>query len=239
MMEDLQARDLMNGTGEKVSISNLMRQFREASYARYREDAISTEIAALLFRELQEAAITPLTGLDIGSGNGSMTRRIEKETNGGARIQGIDLCSHQYSAVAGASTYDGTCLPYDDRSFDFVLLIDVLHHAADPRTLLIESSRVARRFVIVKDHTYQHWHEYMVLSFMDFVGNLGYGNNHLGSYRKENEWQELFQTCGLVEEKMKRELLIYPFPLSSVIRPHLNFVTLLRPAHQSSNNEQS
>ncbi len=239
MIEEHLKEDLINGTGVKVSTSNLMRQIRESTYARYREDAISNEIATLLLGEMQETSASPFVGLDIGSGNGAMTRRIEKDTNGGARIQGIDLCSHHYSSVTGASTYDGTFLPYNDRSFDFALLIDVLHHTAEPRMLLLEASRVARRFVIVKDHTYRHCHEFMVLSFMDFVGNLGYGNNHLGSYKKQGEWHELFQSCGLVAEKMTRELRIYPFPFSIVIRPDLNFVTLLRPAHDQTINDQS
>lgn len=231
--EGLKVRDLIDGMG--LRISSLMRHARESSYARYREDAISKEIAALLLGAMQENAGGPFVGLDIGSGNGAMTRRIQKETNGVTHIQGIDLGSHHYSAAAGASTYDGTLLPYSDRSFEFALLIDVLHHTANPRTLLLEASRVVRRFVIVKDHTYHHWYEFMALSIMDFVGNVGYGNNHIGTYKKEYEWHDLFQLCGLVPETVTRELLIYPFPHSMVIKPDLNFVALLRPAHQSHN----
>lgn len=231
MIEPSRTRDFVNETSGKISASSLMRSARENTYARYREDAISKEIAALILESTESAK--PLVGLDIGSGNGAMSRRIEVETNGGAEIQCIDLCTHHYSAAAGASTYDGTFLPYKDKSFDFAMLIDVLHHSVDPRALLLEASRVASRFVIVKDHKYKHWHESMVLSFMDLVGNAGYANHNTGLYKKESEWHTLFQSCKLTPDKMMRELSIYPFPFSIVICPDLNFITLLRPAQQS------
>lgn len=240
MEEPVKIGELFNGASN-LSVSAFMRQVRENSYARYREDAISKEIASLLLETMQDSAVSQLIGLDIGSGNGAMARRVETATEGGALIQGIDLSTHRYCAKSGASTYNGTLLPFQDHAFDFALLIDVLHHTSNPLSLLSEASRVARHFVIVKDHAYEHRHEFMLLSFMDLIGNLGYGNSHHGAYKKETEWHELFQSCRLVPQKMIRELHIYPFPFSVAIRPELNFVALLKAACQSNHadHEQS
>jgi SAM-dependent methyltransferase len=68
----------------------------------------------------------------------------------------------------------GLPFPWADKEFDVVLLVDTLHHAADPAHLLHEASRTGNT-VIVKDHfEYGLWSRNL-LFMMDFVGNYGYG----------------------------------------------------------------
>ncbi len=47
--------------------------------------------------------------------------------------------------------YDGPKLPWPDNHFDAVLLLTVLHHVADPESVLREACRVGGRIIIIED----------------------------------------------------------------------------------------
>src|SRR5262245_22784366 len=71
--------------------------------------------------------------------------------------------------------FNGKHLPHADKSFDVVCFVDVLHHTNDPATLLREARRVARKLVVLKDHTMDGIFAYHTLRFMDWVGNAHHG----------------------------------------------------------------
>jgi SAM-dependent methyltransferase len=113
---------------------------------------------------------------------------------------------------------DGVTLPFKDRAFDVVMLINVLHHAADPGRLLHEAYRVARQRLIVKDHVAGSWIEYQKLAFLDVLGNAGSGAVVRGRYLSDQQWEGLFGSLADVSVtayrslSFRRGLLLSLFP---------------------------
>ncbi|MEJ2746156.1 MAG: class I SAM-dependent methyltransferase, partial [bacterium] len=89
-------------------------------------------------------------GLDVGCGSGRLARRM-MELLPGVEITGTDVVVRR-DAVIPVIPYDGRRLPCADQSFDFTMIVDVLHHTDNPLEVLRECRRVSRHFVLVKDH---------------------------------------------------------------------------------------
>jgi SAM-dependent methyltransferase len=87
--------------------------------------------------------------LDVGPGDGRLSRYLMDAT--GIRIEGIDV-ARQPNQFIDIHQYDGYNFPFADNSFDCVLMVDMLHHTHNIERVMSESHRVARRFVLVKDH---------------------------------------------------------------------------------------
>jgi len=66
-------------------------------------------------------------------------------------IDGIDVLLRRDVAIP-VKRFNGRSIPYGEGSFDVVMFIDVLHHAAEPMILLREAVRVARQMILIKDH---------------------------------------------------------------------------------------
>jgi SAM-dependent methyltransferase len=94
--------------------------------------------------------------------------------------------------------YDGAALPYADRSFEVVLLSDVIHHAESPARLLAEALRVADRAVVVKDHFAFGAASRRLLLAMDLAANGFYGIAVRGAYLDPQGWLGLFEETGAV-----------------------------------------
>ena len=88
---------------------------------------------------------------------------------------------------------EGHDLPFANRTFDTVMLVDVLHHDLDPGRILQEAVRVARRHVLIKDHYWNTTWDRALLSVSDYIGNRGHGipSARTTTLRLE-QWKALF-----------------------------------------------
>jgi ubiquinone/menaquinone biosynthesis C-methylase UbiE len=84
--------------------------------------------------------------LDVGCGTGYLANQLREIY--GVEPTGVDIRDARVSPIA-FSSFDGTSIPFPDKSFDHIVLSFVLHHANDPLALARECHRVARRGVIV------------------------------------------------------------------------------------------
>src|SRR5262245_6931859 len=87
--------------------------------------------------------------LDVGAGDGRIAAEVA-ERIGAVDVRGIDIATRPGSAI-DVAIYDGHHLPFDDASFDAVMLSDVLHHCIDPAEVLRECLRVSSVCVLLKD----------------------------------------------------------------------------------------
>lgn len=128
-------------------------------YDRLHGDAQDPEhVAALdLFWRFVRPGLTLGSVLDVGCGTGRGLAWIAAREPGLA-LAGIDpsaeMCARAAARVPQAriATGDGAQIDLAEGAVDLVLATGIMHHIADPRPVLHEMFRVARRAVIVSDH---------------------------------------------------------------------------------------
>jgi ubiquinone/menaquinone biosynthesis C-methylase UbiE len=164
--------------------------------------------------------------LDVGAGDGHVAQAI-MAVRPDVTIEGIDPLVRPGTQIP-VTRFDGEHIPFEDGTFDAVLLIDVLHHAEDAATLLREARRVSRDVVLIKDHRRNGLLAQTTLRFMDAVGNRRHGVALPYHYFSSAEWSRLFGDVELTPEVEMRKLGLYPWPASVLFDRGLHFVARLR-----------
>jgi ubiquinone/menaquinone biosynthesis C-methylase UbiE/uncharacterized membrane protein YbhN (UPF0104 family) len=148
------AQLLTRPRGDQQHFDELSSTYADGIPEHIRSRLVTRKIAAIVSHLPETAGERTLSGLDLGCGQGWYAAELARR---GYRITGIDLspgqivqaekhCRSTNSRVALA-TFDGTRIPFDDASFDFVYSINVLHHVIRPEAreqLLAEVLRVLK-----------------------------------------------------------------------------------------------
>jgi len=150
--------------------------------------------------------------LDVGCGDGKLALKIANRTNS-TTIQGIDVLLRKDCAIP-VTLFDGEKIPFDDNSFDYILLVDVLHHTLSPEKVFKECVRVCSKGIILKDHLNNSSFDYLTLRFMDKVGNSRFDVNLPHNYLPISSWDSLFSDNKLIITNSITDLSLYPFPLN-------------------------
>jgi SAM-dependent methyltransferase len=167
------------------------------------------------------------TLLDVGCGDGTLARSITQRRPG-LQVAGVEIRARPRTAIP-VREFDGRILPFPDRSHDVVMLVDVLHHAAEPTLLIREAARVAARAVIIKDHLTGAWLSHERLRMMDWVGNIGHGVPLRYAYWSPQQWRDAFREAGLREVDRRERLGLYSRALRWLFERRLHFVSQLVP----------
>ena len=163
--------------------------------------------------------------LDVGCGDGLLSQRIARDRPD-ITLTGIDVLVREHHHIP-VHEFDGQMIPYENRSFDGVMFIDVLHHTADPMILLREALRVARHALVIKDHTRDGVLAGPTLRLMDRGGNARHGVPLPHNYWPKRHWLEAFDSLGLRIGSWTTNLRLYPWPASLVFDRSLHFVARL------------
>ncbi|MBI4769132.1 MAG: class I SAM-dependent methyltransferase [Chloroflexi bacterium] len=108
------------------------------------------------FRETVDALLAGrdfYTVLDAGCGEGFVLEQVARA--GQYAAFGVDLDSARVRLAASRgvpgwlAVANAQQLPYDDNSFDLVMLLEVLEHVGSPEQVLRELRRVARRYLLI------------------------------------------------------------------------------------------
>src|SRR5262245_55232372 len=173
--------------------------------------------------------LLPVSGakvLDIGCGNGAFAHKLIS-SNHGIHITGIEVKS-QPNCLIDCHTYDGVVVPFGDNTFDYALLINVLHHADDPAHLLAEASRVARHGIILKDHYANTLFDFCNLVAMEWIGNTFSKIHQPYNFLSEKQWREMFEMLNLRVEKLLTRFRSYNPVVDVFIGRNLHFIALLK-----------
>jgi SAM-dependent methyltransferase len=167
------------------------------------------------------------TVLDVGTGDGQIAEGMAA-VQPGVRVEGIDIMKRPTTRIP-VTLFDGTTIPFADKSFDVVTFVDVLHHTDDAAVLVKEAARVARRAVVLKDHLSENALDHTTLKVMDWVGNAPHGVVLPYNYLSRARWEEIFDAAGLSIDRFETAVPLYPWPASAVFGRGLHFVARLTP----------
>jgi ubiquinone/menaquinone biosynthesis C-methylase UbiE len=152
--------------------------------------------------------------LDVGCGTGKISRLL-RERNPKLRVEGIDILA-QPRAEIEVKVFDGERIPFADKAFDAVIFVDVLHHTNKHAALLKEAFRVSKNLVVVKDHICRTRFDFVVLAFMDWVGNRPLGIQSIHNYYSQSQWWQLFENVGVAKPEVTWIKGLYPFPFNLI-----------------------
>ncbi len=144
--------------------------------------------------------------LDLGCGNCTIANAL---INKGYTVTPVDIKDLSILSVLKPIVYDGKKLPFQNETYDTVLLLTVLHHSENPEALLGEAKRVSKRIIIIED-TYANKFQKVITQFMDTLINWGHSKMTYQN-KSEEEWEQLFQQLNLamINKKRKRTLGLF------------------------------
>jgi len=164
--------------------------------------------------------------LDVGCGDGKLAALIQ-QLRPDVKMQGIDVLVRDKTEVP-IKRFDGVTIPFPDKSVDVTMFVDVLHHTEDPNVLLHEASRVAKKFIVIKDHTDDGFLSNVTLRFMDWVGNKPHGVVLPYNYWRERQWRQAFEELKFEIVAWHKDLKLYPYGADLFFGRGLHVITKLK-----------
>ena len=168
------------------------------------------------------------TVLDVGCGDGLLDELLSQRRPD-LTIRGIEVLIRK-KTYRPIELYDGKTIPFPAKSVDAVMLVDALHHSEDPRALLAEAVRVARRAIVLKDHMLAGFLAGPTLRFMDRVGNARHGIALPYHYWTYEKWMEACAGLGLTVAAWEKKVGLYPWWASWAFDRELQFAARLEVA---------
>ncbi len=146
-----------------------------------------------------EEVLTPRSQiLDIGAGPGVYYEPLTKRGH-----EAVLLDVQKYKTCPYPVTYfNGSQIPFADKSFDTSLLITVLHHTPNPEAILKEAKRVTRKNIIVIEDIYTRPGGKAKCVIRDAVLNFEFVG-HPMNFKSYEGWKNTFRNQGLSVVKEK------------------------------------
>ncbi|MGH9443335.1 MAG: class I SAM-dependent methyltransferase [Thermoanaerobaculia bacterium] len=163
--------------------------------------------------------------LDVGSGDGRLGAELMRARPDLA-VEGLETQVREGSQIP-TKGFDGSRIPFTDRSVPVVLFVDVLHHTRHPDRLLAEAARVASDCVILKDHLSDRVFSKPLLRWMDHTANSKFGMDIPGNYWRRSQWRAAFAKAGLRADDFIASIGLYPAPFDWVFGGSLHFIARL------------
>ena len=192
---------------------------------RLHSNYVHSRRVTVLRDSLSELIPPNATVLDVGCGDGLVSRLI-MDRRPDVELSGIDVMVRSETRIA-VTEFDGSEIPFPDKSFDAVMFVDVLHHTNDPLILLREAKRVARKFILIKDHRRNGLLAGSTLRFMDWIGNAHHGVALPYNYWPHDRWRQGFTELDLKISDWNQSFQLYPPIANLAFGRSLHFIARL------------
>jgi len=152
--------------------------------------------------------------LDVGCGNGQFGEAIAKRLK--ADVCGVELVDYANANIP-ITFFDGVHLPFEDDSFDVIIMAMVLHHVEHQEELIDEAIRCSRRGLVIYEDTYFSPWQRLAVIWNDFYSNrvIGWVKVMKGiegkgilkmplpyTFRSVNGWRKIFAEKSLINKKI-------------------------------------
>lgn len=179
----------------------------------------------VLSRELSAIIPDQSTVLDVGAGSGEIAKRIQHNKST-IEFAGIDVVVREDASIP-VRHYDGKTIPFEDKRFDYVMLIDMLHHTDSPGAMMREAKRVANKGLIIKDHNVNTKIARRIIGFTDWFANAQYGVPMTYNYLSRQAWQQQWEDLELTPTSYTDNFGLYPFYSYLIFARDQDFICLL------------
>jgi ubiquinone/menaquinone biosynthesis C-methylase UbiE len=181
-------------------IRSLLRACHKPIYERRQETLVE-----LISKHLKPGARV----LDVGCGFGQLGRALMDASQNKISVEGVESAPRGGELIP-VTAYEGLRIPFPDKTFDAVIVADVLHHDHDQERLLREAVRVSKKLMIIKDHRRDGLLAQQRISFLDWAANAGYNVPVLYKYHSEDEWHALVKKVSSKVLEERTSIDIYP-----------------------------
>jgi ubiquinone/menaquinone biosynthesis C-methylase UbiE len=128
--------------------------------------------------------------LDLGCGSGICAKYFQDFFK--AKVIGIDIRDNRLVPIP-FQIFDGKNLPFENDSFDVVLINYVLHHCQSPEELLKEAKRVGKRIIVFEDLP-----EGFLAELRCKIHQIIFpGSKKIFNFKKKEEWEKIFEKLDL------------------------------------------
>ncbi len=198
---------------------------------------ISSRRARIISQILSDLIPAGAEVFDIGCGSGEISSRLI-QFDPKLSIRGFEVHARPECAIP-FETFDGSNIPIESLSADVSMLVDVLHHTQEAEKLLADASRVSREYVLIKDVISENMFDFIVLKFMDWIGNRSYGLKLVCIYKNRREWNEIFSSNQLEIIEWKDDISLYPKPTDRLFVRKMHFIALLKKTGEGALHAQT
>lgn len=129
--------------------------------------------------------------LDLGCGSGIAAKYFQNFFQ--AKVLGVDIRDNRVVDIP-FKIFDGKNLPFNNNSFDVVLISYVLHHSQNQEKLLEEAKRVGKKIIIFEDLP-----EGILSKLRCKIHEIIFfgGKREKFNFKTSNEWRKIFEKLGL------------------------------------------
>ena len=164
--------------------------------------------------------------LDVGCGSGALGAALLRANTGkNLVVHGLEKHRRGGEPIP-VVPYDEGRFPFDDCSYDVVIVADVLHHEENPDALLRECIRVARRLVVIKDHQISGPLAYQRICLIDWAANAPYGVRCLFRYNTPAQWTDCLRQLRLHPIVRLNQMNLYPPVVNLLFGRSLQFLAV-------------
>jgi SAM-dependent methyltransferase len=138
--------------------------------------------------------------LDVGSGTGRISRWLARRVGIRPTLADVAEFENRVGGLPYVRLTDPFSLPFEDRSFDAVMLLFVLHHVGtwdDQERLVAEAARVTRGRLVVLEDTPTSAVDRAFNVGWDWLLNLRHGVPTPFTFRTVEGWAGVFHRSGL------------------------------------------
>jgi SAM-dependent methyltransferase len=174
--------------------------FKKPLLAAWRWDACGK------FQRIRHELKPGATVLDIGSGYGTV---VEVLRDHHFKVTAIDVADQSVAEDLKPIIYDGELLPFEPGTYDYALLLTVLHHTPDPARILAEAARVGRQVIVIEDvytNPLQQYLTYLTDSLLNFEFR-----GHPHSNKTRAGWHKTCQSLGLTMKLIRSDRFLLFF----------------------------